>query len=57
MHAVYRNRLVRAFLGSARPDRTPDGFTGIDPQDNPRMADLKPRNTATARQTGPIRPR
>jgi len=42
MHAVYRARLVRAFLGSARPDRTPDGFTGIDPKDNPRMADLRP---------------
>jgi hypothetical protein len=40
MHAVYRIRLVRAFLGSARPKRTPDGFTGIDPNDNPRMADL-----------------
>jgi len=42
MHAVYRNRLVRAFLGSARPERTPDGFTDIDPKDNPRMADLQP---------------
>jgi hypothetical protein len=42
MHAVYRNRLVRAFLGSARPGRTPDGFTDIDPNDNPRMADLQP---------------
>jgi hypothetical protein len=42
MHAVYRTRLVRAFLGSARKDRTPDGFTGIDPHDNPRMDGLKP---------------
>jgi hypothetical protein len=41
MHAVYRNRLVRAFLGSARPYRTPDGFTDIDPNDNPRVADLQ----------------
>ncbi len=41
MHAVYRNRLVRAFLGSARPDRTPDDFTDIDPKDNPRIADLQ----------------
>ena len=40
MHAVYRNRLVRAFLGTARPSRTPDPFTGFDPRDNPRMADL-----------------
>jgi hypothetical protein len=40
MHAVYRSRLVRGFLGSARKQRTPDGFTDIDPRDNPRMADL-----------------
>jgi hypothetical protein len=40
MHAVYRNRLVRAFLGSARPIRNPDPFTGMDPRDNPRMTDL-----------------
>ena len=42
MHAVYRMRLVRAFLGSARPARHPDRFTGIDPHDNSRMADLWP---------------
>jgi len=40
MHAVYRNRLVRAFMGTARPERTPDPFTGFDPRDNPRMVDL-----------------
>jgi hypothetical protein len=40
MHAVYRNRLVRAFLGSARQERSPDPFTGFDPKDNPRMAEL-----------------
>jgi len=40
MHAVYRNRLVRAFLGSARLERTPDPFTGFDPKDNPRMSEL-----------------
>jgi hypothetical protein len=48
MHAVYRARLMRAFLGSARPDRTPDGFTGIDPDDNPRMEDLHPAADAKA---------
>ena len=40
MHAVYRNRLVRAFLGSARANRNPDPFTGMDPHDNPRMTQL-----------------
>jgi hypothetical protein len=44
LHAVYRNRLVRAFLGSARradpPIRTPDPFTNFDPADNPRLAKM-----------------
>lgn len=46
MHAVYRNRLVRAFLGSARRERHPDGFTGLDARDNPRVADLFPDSDA-----------
>lgn len=44
-HALYRNRLIRAFLGSARgqdgvdsPSRDP--FTGFDTQDNLRFRDL-----------------
>ena len=40
MHGTYRNRLTRAFLGAARANRRPDLFTGFDPEDNPRMADL-----------------
>jgi hypothetical protein len=44
LHAVYRNRLVRAFLGSARradpPVRKPDPFTNFDPADNPRLAKM-----------------
>jgi len=44
MHALYRNRLVRAFLGSARGAvRQPDPFTGFDPEDNPCMASLRPK--------------
>jgi hypothetical protein len=46
MHAVYRNRLVRGFLGPAQRARNPDPFTGIDPRDNPRMADLFARFAA-----------
>ncbi|MBV8131005.1 MAG: patatin-like phospholipase family protein [Alphaproteobacteria bacterium] len=49
LHAVYRNRLIRGFLGPARvsarpPDgpRTPDRFTGFDPKDNVPMAALWP---------------
>lgn len=44
LHAIYRNRLIRAFLGSARaradPARASDRFTGFDPADNLPMAEL-----------------
>ena len=40
MHAVYRNRLTRAFLGSARNKREQDPFTGFDPQDNTPLSSL-----------------
>jgi hypothetical protein len=47
LHALYRNRLVRAFLGSARGrTREPDPFTGFDPKDNPRLAGLAPQGPA-----------
>jgi membrane-associated protease RseP (regulator of RpoE activity) len=39
LHAFYRNRLIRAFLGASRA-RKPDLFTGFDPLDNPRMHTL-----------------
>jgi hypothetical protein len=47
MHAIYRNRLARAFLGSARKRRHPDPFTGFDPDDNPPLGNFQ---TATSRQ-------
>ncbi len=37
LHAVYRNRLARAFLGTARDTREPDPFTGFDQRDNQRL--------------------
>ena len=39
-HAVFRDRIVRTFLGAARRTRSPDGFTGFDPHDDPHMAAL-----------------
>ncbi len=43
LHALYRNRLVRAFLGSARAaERHADPFTGFDPSDDLRMAEVVP---------------
>jgi Patatin-like phospholipase len=47
LHAMYRHRLVRGFLGSARGTlRTPDPFTGFDPKDNPSMATTQPKSGA-----------
>lgn len=44
MHALYRNRLVRAFIGAARAGRrNPDPFTGFDPEDNLHLASLAPK--------------
>lgn len=34
LHGLYRNRLVRAYLGASRRTRRPDRFTGFDPGDN-----------------------
>ena len=44
-HAMYRNRLIRAYLGASRKssDRHPDPFTGFDPEDNLSMCDLRPQ--------------
>lgn len=42
LHAVYRNRLVRAYLGATNPKRKPNLFTGFDPQDNLSLGQLRP---------------
>src|SRR5207247_1941262 len=44
-HAMYRNRLIRAYLGASRrrADRHPDPFTGFDPSDNLSMCELRPQ--------------
>jgi patatin-like phospholipase len=47
LHAMYRNRLVRAFLSAARPpaerDRDVSPFTGFSSSDNWKMSDLSDR--------------
>ncbi|HYD69711.1 patatin-like phospholipase family protein [Azospirillum sp.] len=48
LHGLYRNRLARAFLGSANEVRQPHPFTGFDPEDNPDMYELGAGNAATA---------
>jgi hypothetical protein len=44
MHALYRDRLIRAYLGASRPDdeRRPNPFSGFDPDDNLAMRKLLP---------------
>lgn len=48
LHTMYRNRLIRAFLGASRlgppetrPGRSPHPFTGFDPNDNIDMHELQ----------------
>ena len=47
LHALYRNRIVRAFLGASRaPDRPMRNlFTDFDDHDNPHMSELWQRGT------------
>jgi hypothetical protein len=42
IHALYRNRLIRAYLGASRQRRYPDLFTGFDDQDNLAAHELWP---------------
>lgn len=44
LHAMYRNRLIRAYLGASRPNRDPNPFTGFDGQDNLYMHTLWPNS-------------
>jgi Patatin-like phospholipase len=37
LHAMYRARLIRAYLGASNPKRKPNPFTGFDPSDNLHM--------------------
>jgi hypothetical protein len=43
LHAMYRSRLIRTFLGASNMNRKPNPFTGFDPADNIRMTDLPPK--------------
>jgi hypothetical protein len=42
MQALYRNRLIRAYLGASRYSRQPNPFTGFDERDNLAMYQLRP---------------
>jgi hypothetical protein len=40
LHGMYRQRLVRTFLGASHEDRRPNAFTGFDPADDVRVHEL-----------------
>jgi hypothetical protein len=40
LHGVYRERLIRAYLGASNSDRKENPFTGFDENDNVKMRDL-----------------
>lgn len=48
LHAMYRNRLVRAYLGASR-QRHENPFTGFDPEDNIRLAKVNRSGGAVER--------
>lgn len=39
LHAMYRSRLIRSYLGASNPRRRPNPFTNFDPGDNFSMED------------------
>jgi hypothetical protein len=41
MHALSRDRLIRAYLGASNDKRNPNPFTGFDPRDNIPMKELR----------------
>jgi hypothetical protein len=51
LHGMYRQRLVRTFLGASHAQRTPNAFTGFDPADDVRLhelADVRPLHVINA---------
>jgi hypothetical protein len=50
LHAMYRSRLIRTFLGASNEHRKPNPFTGFDPADNIPMSRLpvKPLHVVNA---------
>ncbi|MEN3331073.1 MAG: hypothetical protein V7641_438 [Blastocatellia bacterium] len=45
LHAMYRNRLIRAYLGASNTKRHPNPFTGFDKKDNLTMQEIWPSRT------------
>ncbi|WP_159471145.1 patatin-like phospholipase family protein [Dyadobacter sp. 3J3] len=58
LHAMYRARLIRAYLGASRPqtERAPDPFTGFDENDNMPMAKLDKQQITSTRAKSKQKP-
>jgi hypothetical protein len=56
LHAMYRMRLIRAYLGASLPAgvRRPDPFTGFDERDNLPMHRLRPDRTRSPDRRAPL---
>ncbi|HSU90734.1 MAG TPA: patatin-like phospholipase family protein [Sporolactobacillaceae bacterium] len=56
LHAMYRNRLIRAYLGASRAkgERKPNPFTGFDPNDNIPMSFLWSKKPSSPRKLMPF---
>ena len=46
LHSIYRNRLIRAYLGASREKRRPNQFTDFDPDDNIQLHQLATQHQA-----------
>ncbi len=53
LHAMYRDRLVRAYLGASNPERSAHGFTGFAVDDDLAMSELGPDLAGGAEPGGP----
>jgi hypothetical protein len=56
LHAMYRVRLIRAYLGASRPagQRKPDPFTGFDDGDDLALSSLWPAHPSDAHPKPPL---
>ena len=51
LHSMYRNRLIRAYLGASNTNRSPNKFTNFDQNDNIPMHSMWPYNAAGKKRT------
>lgn len=52
IHSLYRNRLIRAYLGASHRNRKPNPFTGFDPNDNIPLSQLFAKDEQQGKEKG-----